>query len=504
MSLHEMSKGRRWAASIGAIGIGSAVAIQSLLGLHSPLSLSANDSGTVPPAVEHATGLSEAFRYASEKVLPAVVTIRVTAADVVPSSDTQRPGIPQDMIPKEWRKFFGDDMLQMPRSLPNQPHGEGMGSGVIIDPSGLIVTNDHVVSGHGKVIVQLHDGREFEAVEVKTDPKTDIAVVRIEGAGDLVAASIGNSDDLQIGDWVLAVGAPFGLRETVTAGIISAKSRGIGISERADFLQTDAAINPGNSGGPLVNLRGEVVGINTAISTRGGGNDGVGFAIPVNQAQWVSRQLVETGTVQRAFLGVGIQGITSDLSKQFGLSTVQGALVTEVRPGTPAESAGLKTGDVIVEFDGRAINDPHDLQNVVERAQLGDSHKLTIIRDGKQTTVEVGLQPMAETLAATDAETAPAEAEFETLGLEVAELTSDVAQQLGLKGAEGVVITSVASGSVAEKAGLTAGTIVSRVGTTLVTNVDEFRAAVDKADLKAGVLMLMRTADGSRFVVLKS
>jgi serine protease Do len=509
-----MSKRRRWVAGLGAIGIGSAVAVQSLLGMNSPLA-SLGKAETAPPAaVQSANDLSIAFRYASEKVLPSVVTIRAAAPDIMPSADKGlpgRPGLREDGIPEEMRpflkRFFGDEMPQFPRPMPFAPHAEGMGSGVIIDSSGLVLTNHHVAGGGGKVFVQLHDGREFEAVEVKTDPKTDIAIVRIEGAGDLPAAVLGDSDQLQIGDWVLAVGAPFGLKETVTAGIISAKSRGIGITERADFLQTDAAINPGNSGGPLVNLRGEVVGINTAISTRGGGNDGVGFAVPINQAQWVSRQLVESGSVQRAFLGVGIQGLTSELSKQFGLTAVQGALVTEVRPGTAAEQAGLQSGDVIVEFDGRAIDSPHSLQNVVERAALNKGHSLVIVRNGARKTIEVNLQPLPEALASADhgeSGSTDSKPELKALGLEVSDLTADVAQQLGLKDASGVVVTSVEPGSAAERAGLGAGTIIGRVGSTNVTSVAEFRAAVKDVDLDAGVLLLVRTAQGSRFVVLKA
>jgi serine protease Do len=350
----------------------------------------------------------------------------------------------------------------------------------------------------------LHDGREFEATAVKTDPKTDVAVVRISGAGDLPAARIGNSDDMQIGDWVLAVGAPFGLQETVTAGIISAKSRGLGIAEREEFLQTDAAINPGNSGGPLVNLRGEVVGVNTAISTSGGGNDGVGFAVPVNLAQWVSRQLIENGTVQRAFLGVGIQQVTSDLSHQFGLSVVQGAVVTEVRPDTAAANAGLQTGDVIVDFDGHAVASPRELQNLVERAALDTEHHVTVVRDGKRLTIDVTLQAMPQSLAAADQAAASApKSEFEHLGLQVSELSDDVARQLNITGVRGVVITGVEPDSLAALAGLQEGMVITRVGQQKVASVDEFRAAMKDASLKDGLLMLVQTSDGSRFIVLK-
>ncbi|MFG0335044.1 MAG: trypsin-like peptidase domain-containing protein, partial [Maioricimonas sp. JB049] len=290
-------------------------------------------------AIGDARSLSTAFRVAVNRVMPSVVMIRTAPGEVqTTAGDGSRgmlpEGLPEGLMDDPmFRRFF--------KELPRQPQQRqprrqmGTGSGVIIDSSGIVLTNNHVVEGGGKVTVQLHDGREFEAVEVHTDPKTDLAVVKIEGAGSLPAATLGDSDAMEIGDWVLAVGAPFGLRGTVTAGIISAKARGIGITEREEFLQTDAAINPGNSGGPLVNLEGQIVGINTAISTASGGYDGVGFAIPVNLAKWVSTQLVKDGTVQRAFLGVSIQEVTAELADQLELDGVAGAAVTEIHPDTP-------------------------------------------------------------------------------------------------------------------------------------------------------------------------
>ena len=500
---------RRWYLGLGAAGLTFAVAVASLLSMHGPNATWAagNPSAAPPPAVASANDLSAAFRYASEQVVPSVVTIH-TVRDVAArsSSGQDLQGIPEEMAPL-LKRFFGDDLRQFkaPQSAPRGMREEGTGSGVIIDPSGVILTNNHVAGGGGKVVVTLHDGREFTAVDVKTDPKTDIAIVRIEGAGVLPAARLGDSDQMQIGDWVLAIGSPFGLDDTVTAGIISAKSRGMGIAEREDFLQTDAAINPGNSGGPLVNLKGEVIGINTAISTRGGGSDGIGFAVPINLAKWVSAQLSDKGTVQRAFLGIGIQKVNSDLSKQFGLTTVHGALVTDVRPDSAGAKAGLKTGDVVIELDGYAVQNPRHLQNLVERAALDHPHKITVMRDGQRQTFEVHLQTMPENLtASTSSGMEPAPSEFKSLGLEVSDLTADVAKQLGLSETKGVVITSVASGSAAESAGLKAGMVISRVGTQDVTSVDQFRTAVNAANLKDGVLLLVKSAEGSRFLVLKS
>ena len=365
-------------------------------------------------------------------------------------SDNQQ--LPEELRNNPLFKRFFEDMPgrpQSPRGESRTPHSKGMGSGVIIDPSGLILTNNHVVEGAGKVMVRLHDGREIEATEWKTDPKTDIAIVRIAGAGTLPAAALGDSGVLEVGDWVIAVGAPFGLRETVTAGIISAKSRGIGITAREECLQTDAAISPGNSGGPLVNLNGEVIGINTAISSRSGGYDGIGFAVPINLARWVSDQLALTGSVQRAFLGVGIQAVTSDLSKQFGLSTVEGAVVTDVRADSPAAKSGLKSGDVIVSFDGKRIGEPRDLQGIVERAVIGQDHKVVVYRDGKRVELTVRVDAMPKNLTVSTGGSKgkgnAMSSEFSRLGLEVDTLTADVSKQLGMTDVKGVVVTRVLS-----------------------------------------------------------
>ena len=307
---------------------------------------------------------------------------------------------------------------------------------------------------------------------------------------------------MDVGDWVIAVGAPFGLKETVTAGIISAKSRGIGITAREEFLQTDAAINPGNSGGPLVNLSGEVVGINTAISSTSGGYQGIGFAVPINMARWVSDQLVSTGAVKRAFLGVGIQQVTSDLSQQFGLGTVAGAAVTDIRSGSPAAQAGVKAGDVIVEFNGLTIDSPRTLQGAVERAVVGQDHKLAVIRNGKRVELTVRVSELPVNLTISDSG-GPATSELNDVGLEVAELTDDVASKLEMSGVNGVVITSVQRGSVAEKAGLAPQMVITRVGNTDVTSPAAFAETMKDQLDEDGVLLLVRSGNASRFIVLK-
>ena len=392
--------------------------------------------------------------------------------------------------------------------MPDMP-GQGMmgaGSGVIVDPSGVILTNNHVVAGGGKIMVRLQDGREFKAVDIKTDPKTDLAVLRIEGAGTLPAARLGDSSKVEIGDWVLALGQPFGLEGTVTAGIVSAKDRGIGITDREDFIQTDAAINPGNSGGPLVDLDGEVIGINTAISSNNGGYQGVGFAIPANLAKWVGGQLETAGKVHRAYLGVGIQMVTQPLAEQFKVKVHEGVIVTEVRSNTPAAKAGLKPGDVILDFAGKAVSNPRQLQGLVEMSKVGSSEPLTILRDGKQMTLNVNCaeQPADFGVARTGSQGSgnPESSHFEKLGIQVADLTASVAEHLGIKAEHGVVITDVRSGSPADLAGLTSGMVITEANRQPVKTVDDFRKALGAKPLKKGVLLLIRSAEGSRFVVI--
>jgi serine protease Do len=475
----------------------------------------ADTRASKPPAeaVENANTLSQAFRNASDRAMPAVVTIQHTSEPKTVKMRSNGNARGQREMPEQFRdldpllkKFFGDGQDFDLRQMPSQP-SQSSGSGVIIDRSGVILTNNHVVGGGGKVVVKLHDGREFTAIDVKTDPGTDLAIVRIK-ANDLPSAPLGNSDDVRVGDWVLALGQPFGLSDTVTAGIISAKGRGLGITEYEDFLQTDAAINPGNSGGPLVNLQGEVVGINTAISTTSGGYQGVGFAVPVNVAKWVSQQLEKEGKVHRAYLGVGIQPVNQELASQLGMKTPHGAMVTEVRSGSPAERAGVKIGDVIVQYAGTKIHDTRQLSAVVARTTLNASEPLLVLRDGKETTLQVTLQEMPENfrVARRDNESSDAKEEGTTvkkLGVEVAPLTADKAEQLGLKVKEGLLIVAVDDDSPAAKAGLAAGNVIERIGQKPVKTVEQLEAAVKDISLERGILVLVRTSEGSRFVVVK-
>ncbi|HUG67192.1 MAG TPA: Do family serine endopeptidase [Pirellulaceae bacterium] len=508
--------------AFAAVALAVGVAAATLANNHPtslvPVTYAVGAAPSVTPAeaeraVSSAKDLSIAFRVASEKVLPAVVTIESTPKAVVANN---KPSSPQQENPfgernpfegTPFEDFFRDRGLQFEAPMQPQPRASGVGSGFVIDPSGIILTNNHVVAGGGDVMVRLYDGREFRATDVWTDPKTDVAVVKID-ATDLVAAELGNSDTVAVGDWVLALGQPFGLESTVTAGIISAKHRGIGIAARESFLQTDAAINPGNSGGPLVNLDGDVIGINTAISSRGGGNNGVGFAIPISLAKWVGDQLVNGGSVHRAYLGVGIQPVTATLAEQFNVKPREGVVVTDVFPDTPAAKAGLQSSDVIVEYAGVPVSSPNELQLVVERSELGRPHVLTVVRDGKRMNLKFIPEEQPNDFGAAKrsdsrSPSKPESSRLDELGMEVSSLDAAVAEKLGIQGLEGVVITDVRSGSPAARAGLSSGMVITQVNRQAVKSLDEFTAAVKNAAPGESLLLLVRSKEGSRFIVVK-
>jgi serine protease Do len=497
------------------------LALVSAVTLAGAAAVVAQRNGTPPPAPEahHAQELSEAFRSVAKHALPSIVSIETRGKTVQMTREFNLPFNDEDSpLPElfrndpQLRQFFRQLPRQRMQQLPQQP-ARGMGSGFIIDPSGVIMTNTHVVADAEEVIVRLHDGREFIATDVKTDQRSDVAIVRIAGADDLKALQLGNSDAVEIADWVLAIGSPFGLDLTVTAGIISAKGRGPGITEREDFLQTDAAINPGNSGGPLLNLRGEVVGINTAISTRSGGYDGVGFAIPVNMAKWVSQQLMEKGEVSRAYLGVSIQPIDSQLSKPFNVPVGQGTIVNQVMPDSPAESAGLEVGDVVLEFAGEKVTSPRALQGIVERLEADKSYRMTILRDGERQQVNVKLREMPQNYTSrallggedeTPTPPPPEESKFDDFGIEAQDLTPAIARQLGLdRDARGVVVTDVESGSPAQRAGIRTGDVIEKVGRSDVASLDEFEEALEKHPLEDGLLLYVRTGTLGRFVFVQ-
>ena len=463
-----------------------------------------------------ARALSSVFREVTNKALPAIVSIqtRGKATEMVNGPDNlfdQENSPFGDLFRNDpqLREFF----RRMPQQRRQMPAPRGMGSGVIIDKDGVILTNNHVVKDAEEVKVRLNDGREFIATDVKTDPRSDVAIIRIDSPKPLPTIPLGNSKEMEIGDWVLAMGSPFGLDGTVTAGIISAKSRGPGIAAREDFLQTDAAINPGNSGGPLLNIDGEVIGINTAISSRSGGYDGIGFAIPVNMARWVAQQLIKHGQVQRAYMGVSIQPVDEKLARKFNTPFGQGAIVNQIMPDSPAEKSQLKTGDVILDLNGRPVTGPRNLQGIVEKLSVGKSYPMTIIREGKRKTLKVTMQAMPNDYALSNVDKPTpgkkskpnSEQTYSDVGVEIDELTPEVAKRLGLdKDAQGVVITDVKKNSPAGFGGLSTGQVIEKVNDTKVNSPKEFEAAMKKASLKEGILFLIRTRIGTRFIVIQS
>ena len=470
----------------------------------------ADDSMATAEAMMHANALSTAFRHAAEIATPSVVVVR---SEVKPKR--VRGGRPDRRgNPFEGTPFEG----MFPEGLPegfefNVPEGRapgraGVGSGVIVSEDGLVITNNHVVEGADEVIVELSDGREFRAAEIKTDPESDLAVVKLADARGLPVAKLGDSDKLSIGDWVIAIGNPFELETTVSAGIISGKGRELGSIRRAQFLQTDAAINPGNSGGPLVNLAGEVVGINTAIASNSGGYQGIGFAIPANLAKWVTGQLIDKGTVERAFIGVQMGPLDRRMAEKLGVKDRAGVLVNDVVPDSPAAAAGVQPLDVITGFDDQPITGTRALQELVERSDIGRAHKLTVFRDGKPLTLRVNVKPLPTDLAGRGPARAEAGAESaeetfysEEFGLEVRDKGS-VAED-AYADVAGVLVDRVDEDGPAAEAGIGPGMLVRKVGRAPVESVADFAAAVEGQSAADGIVLQIRTPSGNRVVLLK-
>jgi serine protease Do len=457
-------------------------------------------------AIQHAEAISVSFRNVAKSASPSIVSIvTMTKGHSIEQAqfgfDDNSPFRQFFENDPQLKRFFDRREFSTPRQTPQQ---RGMGSGFVIDESGIIMTNSHVVKGADEVKVRLSDGREFIASDIKTDARTDVAILRIKAPKGLKAIPLGDSNSMEVGDWVLAIGSPFGLDTTVTSGIISAKGRVPGINQREDYLQTDAAINPGNSGGPLLNLRGEVIGINTAISSRGGGNDGVGFAIPINMAKWVADQLIEKGEVQRGYLGVMIQDLNGPLAQKLNVTADAGALVAQVLADAPAAKAGLKPGDVVMQLDGHQVNSSKSLQDAVEKLEVGKAYDLQILRNGEKQTLSVTIEKMpADEQLAQATQSDSSESSDDNLGLNVQELTSALRSKLNLPNVEGVVVSKVESGSPADNAGLKAGDVIEKVGNTKVATADEFKTAIENSKLEDGILLLVHSNGGSRFVVLQ-
>jgi serine protease Do len=371
---------------------------------------------------------------------------------------------------------------------------EGIGSGFIISNDGQILTNNHVVEDADQIKVKLADGKEFDGKIIGRDPKTDLALIKIKESKDLKPLKLGNSDAIRVGSWVLAVGSPFGLEQTVTAGIVSAKGRVIGSGPYDNFIQTDASINPGNSGGPLINMQGEVIGINTAIIASG---QGIGFAIPINLATDIASQLQKHGRVTRGLLGVTIQDITPELAKSLGLDKTKGALVSQVLPGESADKAGMKQGDVIVNFDGRNIENSHELPLIVAGTKIGKETTVTVIRDGKELKLKATIGEMEDEKAASIK--SPGQP---SLGVNLQTLTPQIARELGIKQTVGVVVTGVESGSPADQAGIKTGDVIGSVNRKPVKNASEFAKEVERVKKGESLLLLIHRGQSALFVAV--
>jgi serine protease Do len=426
------------------------------------------------------SGRPGSFADLAQELSPAVVNISTTT---VVKGEQGGHGPNKPFGGEFPRRFFPE---------PQRPQKKNsLGSGFIINNEGYIVTNNHVVDGADEIVVILKEGDEYPAKIIGKDAKTDLALIKIEPKNGLPVIRLGDSDGTRVGDWVLAIGNPFGLGHTVTAGIVSAKGRELGAGPYDDFIQTDTAINPGNSGGPLFDMAGNAIGINTAIFTRNGGNQGVGFAIPVNLAKTIVVQLRESGRVTRSWLGVLIQHITPELQDSLELKTRKGALVGEVFEGSPAEKAGLLRGDVIIRFNGDEVGSQRELPTMVAFLPVGQEVDVVVVRNGKEITVEVKLEEM-EDEETTVAGGSSGEVQ-EGLGLAVQNLTPRIAERLGLKNTEGVVVTDVDQNGTAARAGLRRGDVIIEVNRTKITDFETLNRVLEEGkDSKSNLFLVSR------------
>jgi serine protease Do len=433
-----------------------------------------------------------------KKVSPGVVKVFTTTK----VHNTAYQGQGQPGMEDFMRRFFGDEFQgRMPRHENGAPRQQGVGSGVIVSKDGYILTNNHVVDGADEVKVALQDGRDYTAKVIGRDPKSDVAVVKID-AKDLPAVPMADSDKVEVGDVVLAVGNPFGIGQTVTTGIVSATGRGNMGLDYEDFIQTDAAINPGNSGGALVDSEGRLIGINTAILSRSGGNQGIGFAIPSNMARDVMTSLVKDGHVTRGYLGVMIQDVTPALAKEFKLKSTTGALVGDVSPGTPAEKAGIKSGDVILEFNGKPVTDGRHLRLEVARTSVGDEVPVKLQRDGSTKTLDVTIKAMPGTEHVASSEKSNSEDDGTLNGVTVGNVDRESRQEYQIPdNIRGAVVTEVQPDSAAAEAGLQRGDVIQEINRKAVKSADEAVRLTEKGADKVSLLRIWRNG-GSRFVVV--
>lgn len=435
-----------------------------------------------------------------EEMGPSVVNLYSTKT----TKTSRNGGMPQfhdnQDIPDLLKKFFD---LPIPERQPQQPQkAQSLGSGVIISADGYIVTNNHVVEGAEEIKVRCTNHEEYDARIIGRDPKTDIALIKIEPRNGLTYVEFGDSDKIRVGEWVVAIGNPYGFENTVTAGIVSAKGRSIGSSPYENFIQTDASINLGNSGGPLFNLDGDLIGINSVIFSRGGGNIGLGFSIPVNMVKNVVDQLKEHGSVTRGWLGVMIQHVTADLAEKFKLDRPIGALVGEVMENSPAAKAGIKQGDVIIKFMGREITNMATLPSLVALTPIDTKAELTIIRKGKRKTIKVTIGKLDEDQLGSDS--ASNESINQKLGLTVQEITPELAKTLEIKEDGGVIISDVTSGSPAALAGIRRGEIILEINQKPVASIKEITEILEAIKPDSNILLLTKRDDHTRFIVIKT
>jgi serine protease Do len=445
---------------------------------------------------------SRAFSAVSKKAMPAVVSVQVEKTLGTGGRGGVNPYNQQDQWNDLLRQFFGQQ-FGAPEYSPRQYKQMGQGSGFLISKDGYILTNNHVVGDADRIRVRLHDGREFDAKRVGSDAKSEVAVIKIEG-NNFPYLQLGDSDGLDIGEWVIAIGSPFGLSETVTVGIVSAKGRsGVRITDYEDFIQTDAAINPGNSGGPLLNIDGDVIGINTAIFSQSGGYMGIGFAIPGNMAKSIMDQLIKKGKVVRGYLGIMLQEVTPELAESLGMKESKGILVADVERGSPADKAGIRQADVLLKLDGKDIESVAAFRGHVSSMPPGTEVVLQLRRDGKLVDIRVRTIELPEDGLASAGDSGAGNTAAGKLGLHVQDLTRDMARRYGYDGQDGVIVSEVEEGSAAEMAGLQAGNLITSVNRRRVSNEADFRQALASAKDGAGILLTIKEGRFNRYVVIR-
>lgn len=475
-------------AIIAASGLIVGIVLSS--SLHWAGSSMANDLPGAPQApVATLPAFPRSFAPIVEKLAPTVVNVKVTKVERVAFDRPELPDGP-------FRDFFEGFSQERPQA-PKHHRTKGLGSGVIISHDGYVLTNNHVIKGATAVTVTLANKKEYKTRIVGRDPKTDLAILKIESHESFPASVMGDSDQLKVGDVVIAIGNPFGLNDTVTSGIVSAKDRVIGAGPYDDFIQTDASINPGNSGGPLFNVHGELVGINTAILPYG---KGIGFAIPVNTAKPLIPQLVAKGVVTRGYLGVIVQSITPNLAKAMNLQDPKGALVADVGPGSPATKAGIKRGDVIVAYNGKAVGDSHDLPVLVAATPVGQEATVTVHRNGENLQLPIQVAQLPTENARPEEAAQPAKGKW---GLQLRDLTPQIIGQLHLKSDQGVVVVGVMPGSRAAEAGIQQGDVILEVNRQPVSSVQGVMENIDRSKDKDQLLLLVQRENSKFFVPLE-